>query len=169
LFSRADFGAWADEKLVRLKVDSNPNVQMESLSAQEEKEDAMKSAALAMKKRYKVLGHPTLILLNPSGEVVGKYRGYKRGDADFTWGLIKQGEIGAMTAHRSWRKDLEKKGYREWQDNKGRKVFAKLVSYHKGDLVLIEPDGLRSKTKEDRLSSQDREWIKQQKMLRGIE
>ena len=169
LFSRADFGAWADEKLVRLKVDSNPNVQMESLSAQEEKEDAMKSAALAMKKRYKVLGHPTLILLNPSGEVVGKYRGYKRGDADFTWGLIKQGEIGAMTAYRSWRKDLEKKGYREWQDNKGRKVFAKLVSYHKGELVLIEPDGLRSKTKEDRLSSQDREWIEQQKMLRGIE
>lgn len=169
LFSRSDFGAWATEKLVRLKVDGNPSVEMDSLGAQQDKEIRLKNSASEMKKRYKVLGHPTLLLLNPSGEVVGRYRGFKRGDGDFTWGLIKQGEIAAMTAYKSWRKDLEKKGYREWQDSKGRKVFAKLLNYHQGELVLIEPDGLRSKTKEDRLSEQDREWIKQQKTLRGIE
>lgn len=169
LFSRPDFGAWADEKLVRLIVDSNPSVETESFAEHDDKVLRRKQAATEMKKRYKVLGHPTLLLLNPSGEVIGRYRGYKRGDADFTWGLLKQGEIASATAYGQLRKNLEKKGYREWQDTKGRKVFAKLLNYHQGNLVLIEPDGLRSQTKETRLSSQDREWIKQQKMLRGIQ
>lgn len=169
LFSRADFGSWADEKLIRLRVDSNPSVEMDSLAAQEDKAIRLKNSASEMKKRYKVLGHPTLLLLNPSGEVIGRYRGYKRGQADFTWGLLKQGEVVSSTAYEKWRKDLEKKGYREWQDTRGRKVFAKLLSYRQGTLVLIEPDGLRSQTKEERLSSQDREWIAQQKMLRGIQ
>jgi len=169
LFSRADFGSWANEKLVRLRVDANPSIESDSFDEEANTEIRLKNAATEMKKRYKVLGHPTLLLLNPSGEVIGRYRGYKRGDADFTWGLIKQGEIASTTTYGKWRKDLEKKGYREWQDTRGRKVFAKLLNYHQGTLVLIEPDGLRSQTKEGRLSDQDREWIKQQKMLRGIQ
>jgi thioredoxin-related protein len=169
LFSRPDFGAWADEKLIRLVVDSNPAIETDSFEEYDTKVLRRKQAASEMKKRYKVLGHPTLLLLNPSGEVIGRYRGYKRGDAEFTWGLIKQGEVASSTAYAQLRKNLEKKGYREWQDTKGRKVFAKLLNYHKGNLVLIEPDGLRSQTKEARLSSADQEWIKQQKMLRGIQ
>ncbi len=169
LFSRPDFGAWADEKLVRLIVDSNPNVETDSFAEHDDKVLRRKQEATELKKRYKVLGHPTLLLLDPNGGVIGRYRGYKRGDADFTWGLIKQGEVASSASYGKWRKDMEKKGYREWQDTKGRKVFAKLLNYQKGNLVLIEPDGLRSQTKEDRLSDQDREWIKQQKMLRGIQ
>lgn len=168
LFSRADFGEWANEKLIRLKVDANPTVEMDSLGEQQDKKITLFNEAVAIKKRYKVLGHPTLLLLSPSGQVMGRYRGYTRGNADFTWGLIKQGEVASNATYSKWRKDLENKGYREWQDNRGRKVFAKLLSYHEGDLIFIEPDGLRSKTKESRLSSQDQDWIKQQKMLRGI-
>lgn len=173
LFNKSEFEQWAGEKLVRLRIDANERAAASdpdlSLDEKMTKETDVRNYVINLKKRYKVLGHPTLILLNPGGEVVGRYRGYRRGDADFTWGLIKQGEIAAMTAYRGWREDLEKKGYREWQDTKGRKVFAKLLNYHQGELVLMEPDGTRSKTKEARLSDADRSWIGQQKAKRGIQ
>lgn len=169
LFSRQDFGEWADEKLIRLRIDQSPTVEMESLDRQVQARYRMEEASAELKKRYKVMGHPTLLLLSPGGEVIGRYRGYKRGEADFKWGLIKHGEAVAAENYKGWRANLEKKGYREWKDTKDRKVFARLVNYNKGELVLIEPDGMRSKTREDRLSSEDREWIKQQKMLRGIQ
>ncbi len=174
LFSSPEFESWASEKLIRLRVDSNERMSADdsrdlSLDEKLSKETDIRNYVAEMKKRYKILGAPVLVMLNPSGEVIAKYRGYKRGDADFTWGLLKQGEAAASTAYQSWRKDLEKKGYREWQDTKGRKVFAKLLNYNQGELVLMEPDGTRSKTQESRLSSADRDWISHQKMLRGIQ
>ncbi len=171
LFSTNDFGKWADEKLVRLRVDANieetdPDL---DLSTKETRLIDKAHYVAGLKKRYKILGYPSLILLNPSGEVIGRYRGYKRGDADFTWGLIKHGEAVSADAYKSWRADLEKKGYREWSDRKGRKIFAKLVSYSKGTLIMIEPDGSRAQTKETSLSDKDREWIAEQKKLRNIQ
>ena len=173
LFSKPEFEAWASDKLVRLRVDSNdrmPADEARNLTTDEKlnRESELRTYATDLKKRYKVLGAPNLVMLNPSGEVLAKYRGYKRGDADFTWGLIKQGEASSVTAYQSWRSDLEKKGYRQWEDNKGRKVFAKLLNYHDGELIFMEPDGTRSKTQESRLSSADKAWIAQQKTLRGI-
>jgi len=164
LFARHDFGDWADEKLVRLRVDVNERLE----DASHDERIRAKNRATELKKRYKVLGHPSLLVLNPSGEVIGRYRGYSRGQADFTWGQIKHAEIVSTNSNREWRSNLEKKGYREWQDNKGRKVFARLVSYSKGELVLVEPDGFQSKTHENRLSDSDQTWIKQQKDVRGI-
>jgi thioredoxin-related protein len=168
LFSRHDFGNWANEKLIRYRVDVNERVEAESLGKQVDLQIRTKTEKNELKKRYKVLGHPTLIVLNPSGEVIGRYRGYQRGQADFTWGQLKHAEIVSTNSNQQWRKDLEKKGYREWQDNKSRKVFARLVSYSKGELVLVEPDGFQSKTHENRLSDEDQSWIKRQKEIRGI-
>lgn len=170
LFNTPQFEDWAKDKLVRLKVDANSSRKFDdmTLGEQEDMNIRRKAYVADMKKRYKVLGHPTLLVLSPGGEVIGRYRGYKRGQAEFTWGQIKQGQIVANNSYQSWRKDLEKKGYREWQDTKGRKVFAKLQKYHEGELVFLEPDGTRSKTKESRLSDADRAWIAQQKELRGI-
>lgn len=173
LFKRPEFEQWASEKLVRLRVDSNERAAVNdptiSLDDKMTKETDVRTYVAKLKKRYKVLGSPTLMLLNPSGEVVGRYRGYSRGQADFTWGLLKQGEIVSQTAYKSWRSDLEKKGYRDWKDRKGRKVFAKLISYHDGEVALMEPDGLRSKTNESKLSEEDRSWISQQKAQRGLQ
>ncbi len=170
LFSTNDFGKWADEKLVRLRVDANvEETDLDiDLSTKETRLIDKANYVAALKKRYKVLGYPSLILLNPSGEVIGRYRGYKRGEADYTWGLIKHGEAVSSEAYKSWRAGLEKKGYREWSDRKGRKIFARLLSYSKGTLVMIEPDGSRAQTKETSLSDKDREWITEQKKLRNI-
>ena len=100
--------------------------------------------------------------------MIGRYRGYKRGEADFTWGLIKQGEAVSANAYKEWRASLEKKGYREWRDRKDRKVFAKLTAYSNGTLTLIEPDGTRSQTHENKLSDEDQNWLVQQKKNRGL-
>lgn len=169
LFSTNDFGNWATEKLVRLRVDANLKITDPDLDmgSSEDRRVAIKNYGAALKKRYKIMGYPSLILVSPSGEVMGRYRGYKRGDADFLWGQLKHGEAVSSEAYKGWRAGLEKKGYREWQDRKQRKIFAKLTSYSKGTLTFIEPDGTRSKTQEESLSDKDRAWIAEQKKMRN--
>lgn len=171
LFSTPEFGKWADENLVRLRVDANVAVDDPKLSLDQKitRQVELKGYVTRLKKRYRVLGQPSLLLLNPSGEVIARYRGYKRGDSAFFWGVIKQGVAASVAAYTTWRQGLEKKGYREWRGASGRKVFAKLVSYSKGTLVLIEPGGERYRTEESKLSTGDRKWISEQKTMRGIE
>lgn len=172
LFATSDFGKWATEKLVRLKVDilvSKDAMRDMDLPTAEDYRTRVRSYNAELKKRYKVMGYPSLVMLSPSGEVVGKYRGYKRGGADYLWGQMKHAEAVSANSYQSWRTDLEKKGYREWQDRRERKVFAKLTSYSKGTLTFIEPDGTRSRTQEDKLSDADQAWITEQKKLRNLQ
>ena len=174
LFNSPEFGSWASEKIVRLKVDSNYKnsdfVRAPDISLDERGTREVNAARYveALKKRYKVLGQPTLLMIHPDGSVIGRYRGYRRGQADYTWGLIKQGETIFQNSYQKWRAGLEKKGYREWSDRNGRKVFAKLARYSQGTLILIEPDGTRCKTTEKKLSDEDQQWIATQKKLRGL-
>ncbi len=171
LFSKPEFESWAAENVVRLRVDSSVSADEDDLSLDEKitRETEMKSYVARLKKRYRVLGHPSVLMLNPSGEVIERLRGYKRGDADYFWGLIKQNTIAAQISNEKWRKGLEAKGYRDWRGQSGRKVFAKLFSYSKGTLILIEPGGERFRTQENNLSKDDRKWLADQKTLRGIE
>jgi Thioredoxin-like domain len=170
LFSRPDFTAWAEERLVRLRVDAFPQVDDPDLSLDEKETKLVdiRNYVKRLKKQYKVLGHPHLVLVHPDGSVVGRYRGYKRGQAEYTWGLLKQGEAAFQHSYQAWRANLEKRGYRQWTDTKGRTVFAKLVRYSKGELQFVEPDGTRSKTHEKNLSNEDRIWIDEQKVARGL-
>lgn len=174
LFSTPDFEKWALEKLVRLRVDANAagssfvTDKDISLGEKESRIVEVRNYGIRLKKQYKVLGYPSLIMLNPSGEVIGAYRGYKRGQGDYTWGLLKQGEAVSANAYQNWRAGLEKKGYREWKDRKERKIMAKLVSYSNGTLILIEPDGTRCRTDESKLCDNDRAWIAEQKKLRNL-
>ena len=171
LFGTPEFGKWAKQHLVRLRVNSNISVDDSDLSLDEKitRQSELKTYVKRLKKRYKILGTPSVLMLNPSGEVIARYRGYKRGEADYYWGLIKQGEASSSHAYKSWRQGLESKGYREWKGHRGKKVFAKLVNYSKGSLVLIEPGGSRYKTTEAKLSSKDKKWIAEQKAMRGIQ
>jgi hypothetical protein len=170
LFATQSFGRWAEKNVVRLRVDSTIHVDDLNLSLGEKisRQTELKSYVQRLKKRYKVLGHPTLLMLNMSGEVLWKDTGYKRGQADFVWGLIKQAVAVNSNQYQEWRKNLESKGYRKWEGSNGREVLAKLVTYSKGDLILIEPGGERYKTNESQLSKKDQKWIAEQKILRGI-
>lgn len=170
LFSTEQFDKWANERFVRLRVDNNirradPNLSMDERT---DREARMKDYVADMKKRYKVLGQPTVLIVGPNGAVIGRYRGYHPGTAETYWGLIRQGEVAGSKSCAEWRADMEKKGYRQWQDRHGRKVFAKLLAYSQGDILLVEPDGLRSKTTESKLSDADQSWIAREKAARGI-
>ncbi len=173
LFSTPEFETWANEKLVRLRVDANTRVIDPKFSQDSDdrmnREVELRNYVRELKKRYKVLGHPSVVVLNPSGEVIARPRGYKRGQADYFWGLIKHAEAVSSTAHQSWKAALEKKGYRDWSDKRNRTIFAKLANYANGELVLIEPDGTRSRTQEKYLSREDQDWIAHQKRLRNID
>lgn len=170
LLSRPDFDAWAKDKFIKVRVDANNRAGTKELSFKEQsdREAFLRDQMIELQKRYKVIGQPIVIILTPDGDVSGRYRGYKTGQRDWFWGLLKQGEIAATKRKDDWRKDMEAKGYREWQDRQGRKVFAKLARYHQGEVNLVEPDGLRSRTQEAKLSDEDRSWIQQQKAARGM-
>ena len=170
LFATPDFEKWASEKLIRLRIDAQQQSTDPDLSLDDKGTQLVeiKDYVARLKKQYKALGYPSVFLLNPSGEVIGRYRGYKRGEAAYFWGQLKHGEAVSAAAYQSWRSGLENKGYREWHDRKDRKVFAKLTAYANGTLILIEPDGTRCRTHENQLSDPDRNWLADQKKLRGL-
>ena len=114
-------------------------------------------------------GYPSLHLLAPSGEVIGIYKTYRPGQEDFVWGQLKQGVSLAQSSQKSWRASLEKKGYRNWSNDSGKVVFARLGAYHEGQMILVEPDGQRIRTHEKSLSAGDRVWIQDEKRRRGIQ
>lgn len=170
LFSTNDFGSWATENLVRLKVDDLISKKDDlSMDEAETRRTNIRNYNIALKKRYKVLGYPSLIVVSPNGEVIGRYRGYKRGESQLLWGQLKHATAVSQESYKGWRASMEQKGYREWQGRRDVKIFAKLASYSNGNLILIEPDGTRSKTKESNLSDTDRKWIAEQKKLRSIQ
>ena len=165
LLGRAEFGDWARDHTVRLMVDQS------ALMARGEKYDKEVSAqeyVEQMKKKYKVLGSPVVIMLSPRGELLAKYRGYIKGQSEFFWGQLKHSVNVGEHDYQNWMKKLEKQGYRRWHDKQGRTLVARLVSYYNGEMVMVEPDGNRFRTKESNLSKDDQEWIAAEKKKRGI-
>ena len=173
LFSTPEFVEWADEHLVRLRIDSNlaaigRDTDL-SLDATETLRVDVRNYVDSMRKRYRVLGNPTLVMLDAEGRVLERYRGYRRGEADLHFGKLKFTESIAARNNTAWRKKMEDRGYRTWSDRRGRvTIFARLVGYHDGELVLVEPDGTRSRTRERNLSASDRRWIAEEKRKRGM-
>ncbi len=170
LFATPAFEQWASEKLIRLRIDTQQQVTESELSLDDKETQLVeiKNYIARLQKHYQAQGFPSVFFLNPNGEVIGRYRGYKRGNAAYFWGQLKHAEAVSSIAYQSWRTNLEHQGYREWQDRKQHKVFAKLTRYANGSLTLIEPDGTRSRTQENRLSDLDRAWLADEKKKRGL-
>ena len=153
LFSHANFEDWATENVIRLRVDSNIN------EDDEDRRDKKQKYINQLRKQYKVMGSPVVLMLSPRGTQFGKYRGYKTGGAVFYFGRLKSSHRNAMADYVNWREEYEAKGYRIWHDNKGRKVFAKPVSLQAGEITLKNPEGKRSKTSLKKLSPADQTWV----------
>jgi hypothetical protein len=162
LLTRSDFEAWASENTVRLVVDQS----VKGKNIDDTTAKVLHSRHL--KKKYNASGYPSLHVLAPSGEVIGRYKSYRKGQEEFLWGQLKQAVSIARDRQESWKSSLAKKGYRDWSDGKGRVIFAKLIGYQDGQLILVEPDGNKFRTHENNLSAGDRVWIQQQKEMRGI-
>ena len=162
LLERKEFEKWAEENTVRLVVDQS----VKGTTIDDTTAKVLYSREL--KKKYKASGYPSLHVLAPSGEVIGRYKGYRPGQEDFIWGQLKQAVSLAKERQQSWKASLAKKGYRDWSNDSGKVIFAKLGAYKEGKMILVEPDGQRIRTHEKNLSAGDRVWIQQQKELRGI-
>ena len=164
LFNLPEFEDWAADTFVRLQIDR----QVEGSKLDDS--TARKAVFVEdLKKRYKILGQPNLLVLTPAGEVIGRYKGYVRGQSEFKWGQLRQAAVLASKSHEEWKRKMEKKGYRTWSDPRGRRIFAKLLSYRSGKLLLMEPDGTRFQTSEKNLSPSDQDWIAAEKRKRGLD
>jgi hypothetical protein len=157
---------------VRLRVDQNIEAALRQRQFGDsfdemDTESRMKDYVERLRKQYRVLGNPTMVVLSPHGEVIGRYRGYRNGGGDFLWGQLKSAVIAGDKSYQKWRADLERRGYREWTDRRGRTVLAKLLAYRDGELVLVEPDGQRARTHERRLSDADQAWLEERKKRGG--
>ena len=162
LFSQPEFDSWARENVVRLRLDFN-------VKGESEDEELRKKAYLnALKKRYKANGLPLVLMMAPDGTVTGRYKGYRRGEPDFYFGRLKSASAAAERHQKDWVKKMERKGYRDWTGKRGNTIFAKLVRYREGELLLVEPDGRKFKAAEKNLSDGDRVWIQSQKAKRGL-
>lgn len=169
LFSTEEFKDWAKEKVVSLRLDVSAG-KKGMLSSQNTNDSVIRKQEYieGLKKQYKVMGLPTVVLLSPSGEVIEKFRGYKTGEPEFYWGRLKHTIAVSEREREIWKSKMEQKGYREWTGKNGVSLIAKLVRYSNGDMLLIEPDGNRVETKEDQLSFTDQLWITAEKQKRGL-
>jgi len=95
LFSKNEFDVWAKDRFVRLRIDSNTRQRDPQMSLDEvaTREATLREKVRTLEKRYKVSGHPTVLILSPGGEVIGRYTGYRAGQVDYFWGLLKQGDV----------------------------------------------------------------------------
>ncbi|MGJ8676910.1 MAG: thioredoxin fold domain-containing protein [Akkermansiaceae bacterium] len=159
LFLQTDFEKWAREHVVRLNFDL-----VLGSSGMLDEEDATKLRyAEHYKKLYNVHGYPSVVLIAASGQVIDKYRGYKKGGSAYYWGRLKHAVQLAEAEYGQWREKLEARGYRMWTSRRGVKVFAKLHRYQTDKIVLIEPGGQKGVTSIRKLSDADQAWIEGEK------
>ena len=138
----------------------------ERLAEIEKKGEADPLVDEKLKKQYRVLGLPTVIVLTPSGEVAEQYRGYTQGQKKPYIQRLKDRILTEKHNEKIWRKGMKAKGYRVWTGRNGQQLFARLTRYRNGDIVLVEPDGRKSKTSELQLSKKDRDWLDKQRARR---
>jgi len=165
LFSKTHFTKWAGDEVVRLRLDLNGGAKGAGNLGDET--TRKRQYLQNLKKRYRVLGLPTVIVLAPDGEVVEQYRGFTRGQGKSYFQRLKDQVLTQKRNTKFWRSRLERKGYREWTGANGRLMFARLSRYSRGRLILVEPDGRKSKTTERQLSKKDREWLAAEKAKRN--
>ena len=84
-------------------------------------------------------------------------------------GQLKYSVMLGENEYQTCMKILEQRGIRLWNDKQGRTLVARLVSYHDGEMIMVEPDGNRFRTKELNWSKEDQEWIAAEKNKRGIQ
>lgn len=157
VFSAKGFRDWASENVIRLRVDSLVND--EDVALRTRKREYIQK----LKRRYKVVGAPVVLLVSPRGTVAAKYVGYHSGNGEFYFGRLKSGYKVALKDYANWREEMESKGYRMWHDRRGRTLFAKLNRYKVTHIELKEPDGSKSTLAIKKLSAEDQQWIEREK------
>jgi len=168
VFSRGSFGEWAGDAVVRLRLDFNVKGESRDQGRSAMDDKIRKENYLEdLKRQYNVQGFPTVLLVSAHGKVAARYRGYRKSYSDFYEARVRNDTRKAIELHAEWRNSMSRRGYRQWTDEDGREVFARLSRYRAGQLILVEPDGKRIRASESRLSDADRSWIAKEKDKRA--
>lgn len=167
LLATHEFGEWAKENVIRLKIDVSGGTG--NKTRREGDEVTRRNYAESLKKQYHVMGYPTLIVLQPDGGVYSRERGYSRGESKELWGNLKNAALTIEHNRGVYERRMAKKGYREWTGKDKGVVFAKLSRFDEksNNVWLTEPDGNVIRTSTRYLSNDDRGWILAEKERRG--
>lgn len=157
LLGKKGFEEWSEQKVIKLRVDLSPP------ESDNERYNLKREYAAALRKKFRIKGSPTVLVIGNSGETLGRYTGYKSGSAEYYWGRIKNAVSTADEGYFDWKVMMERKGYRTWEGENGVKLFAKPIKYKDSSLLVVEPNGRKTAFRESNLSQKDQEWVQRQK------
>ena len=174
VFSRNDFEKYAKQELVCVLLDFPRGKSLKKSLAEQNKELAAK---------YKVSGFPTVVVLDPGGDVVAR-TGYREGGAKeyvrYLQGVIdphrKKNNVPAATSTPTGRQTKpalsllsaqrpeplardENREVRTWTSKSGASLAASLLEEQSVSVVLRKEDGSIVKIPTTRLSDEDRAYI----------
>jgi len=161
VFNTHEFKKWSENNVILLRVDLSPRERESNLRKKKLK------YAQALRKKFKISGNPTVLMIDFDGQSLGRYKGYKGGQGPFYLGRLEQAGKIITEQYFTWYPDLQKKRYRHWEGRNGVKLLAKLIHYNEGTLQVVEPNGRRTTFNEKNLSAKDQKWIVQEKNRRN--
>jgi thioredoxin-related protein len=161
LFSSKEFSTWAKENTIRLLIDQNVTLEDSKLSMDEKysKIYAIQNYNKALAKKYDVIAYPSILMLKPNGEVILRHRKYKSGNARFLLGTLQNAADIVKREHEQWKIKMTQQGYREWENQEGKKYFGKLLHVKDNIATFTEPDGTISKTHIDNLNNHSKQYL----------
>jgi len=108
-----------------------------------------------LKEKFKINGLPVLLVFDPDGHVIHQQTGYRAGrPVDYFEELksVTDTQIAELAAKR---KLLISKGFREWTNNKGQKIFAQFLQRTENSITLESPSGEKWTLETNTLSPED--------------
>jgi thioredoxin-related protein len=94
-----------------------------------------------LKEKFKINGLPVLLVFDPDGHVIHQQTGYRAGRPVDYFEELKSVTDTQLTELAAKRKFLVSKGFREWTNNKGQKIFAQFVQRTESSVTLKSPSG----------------------------
>ena len=156
-----EFKKWSEDNVVKLRVDLSPREQNSNAR------DLKVKYAQALRKKFKVKGNPSVLVVDLDGQSFGRYKGFRSGEGAYYLGRLKQATQTINENYFEWTSRMKKLGYRKWEGSNGVGLFAKLLRYEEGNLLVVEPNGRKTSFTENNLSAKDRKWITKEKSRRA--
>ncbi len=160
LLETPEFGAWCEDRVVRLKFDSGAAIDDQTKGKYKYSlSDINKWAS-----RFGVRRRPALVVFATNGTIIDSIDGYD----GFVAGVelqLKSAVLNAEKEFEQFKKRMEPRGYREWHAARGKSmVFAKLQRFDekKGIVYLKEYGGRVSRTRLKEFSKADIEYLDEQ-------
>lgn len=166
VFAKPGFEEWAQDRIVKVAVDKEVGDRT-SLDSEGAQAAARYKYNEKLRRKYKVLGYPTIILQMPDGRIKRTMRGFTNADSELYFGQLQGDVKEAQEEIASWRASLQAKGYRDWKSRDGASIFCKLVKYTPERVTLVNAMGRRYKVPVSRLSAADQAWLEAEKGRRG--